>query len=202
MLTIGEKIKYFRKQRGITQAQLADLSGIHPVSIRKYETNKMQPQTAQIERIASALGVNAGAIDGMNASNIRLNSQGDLMGLLIAWHKSGILRLEGQRDETKKIIESTAHFSVNPILSPFIRLTWTDGENKKVIHTDDLCLELSSRSMLETLLRWEYIYNGYVTLIEKYKDTDSEANQNALAELASDLELIEMEMQASQILLR
>jgi len=202
MLTIGEKIKYFRKQRGITQAQLAELSGIHPVSIRKYETNKMQPQTAQIERIASALGVNAGAIDGMNASNIRLNSQGDLMGLLIAWHKSGILCLEGQRDETKKIIESTAHFSVNPILSPFIRLTCSEGENKKAIHPDDLCLELSSRSMLETLLRWEYIYNGYVTLIEKYKDTDSEANQNALAELASDLELIEMEMQASQILLR
>ena len=37
---------------------------------------------------------------------------------------------------------------------------------------------------------------------EKYKDTDSEATKNALAELASDLELIEMEMQASQILLR
>ena len=202
MLTIGEKIKYFRKQRGITQAQLAELSGIHPVSIRKYETNKMQPQTAQIERIASALGVNAGAIDGMNAANIRLDSQGDLMGLLIAWHKSGILRIEGQRDETKKIIESSAHFSVNPILSPFIRLTWSEGKNKKVIHTDDLCLELNSRSMLETLLRWEYIYNGYVTLIEKYKDTDSEANQKALAELASDLELIEMEMQSSQILLR
>lgn len=56
--------------------------------------------------------------------------------------------------------------------------------------------------MLETLLRWEYIYNGYVTMIEKYKDADSEATQNALAELASDLELIEMEMQASPILLR
>ena len=202
MLTIGEKIKYFRKKRGITQAQLADLSGIHPVSIRKYETNKMQPQTAQIERIAAALGVNAGAIDGMNAANIRLDSQGDLMGLLISWHKSGILCLEGQRDEANKIIESTAHFSVNPILSPFIRLTWSEGENKKALYLDDLCLELSSRSMLETLLRWEYIYNGYVTMSEKYKDTDSEANQNALAELASDLELIEMEMQASQILLR
>ena len=202
MLTIGEKIKYFRKRRGITQAQLANLSGIHPVSIRKYETNKMQPQTAQIERISSALGVNAAAIDGINASNIRLDSQGDLMGLLISWHKSGILRLEGQRDETKKIIESTAHFSANPILAPFFSLTWSEGENKKAIHPDDLCIELSSRSMLDTLLNWEYIYNGYVTLIEKYKDTDSEANQNALAELASDLELIEMEMQASQILLR
>ena len=52
MLTVGDKIKYFRKQRGMTQAQLAELTGIHPVSIRKYEINKMQPQSQQIERIA------------------------------------------------------------------------------------------------------------------------------------------------------
>ena len=44
-MTIGEKIKYFRSRIGITQAKLAELSGIHPVSIRKYETNKkMQKQ--------------------------------------------------------------------------------------------------------------------------------------------------------------
>ena len=30
MLTVGDKIKYFRKQRGMTQAQLAELTGIHP----------------------------------------------------------------------------------------------------------------------------------------------------------------------------
>ena len=55
MLTIGDRIKYFRKRRGLTQAQLAECTGIHPVSIRKYETNKMQPQLSQIEKIADAL---------------------------------------------------------------------------------------------------------------------------------------------------
>ena len=39
-MTIGEKIKYFRKRIGITQAKLAELSGIHPVSIRKYEIRR------------------------------------------------------------------------------------------------------------------------------------------------------------------
>ena len=33
-MTIGEKIKYCRKQIGITQDKLAELTGIHPVSIR------------------------------------------------------------------------------------------------------------------------------------------------------------------------
>ena len=55
-MTIGEKIKYCRKQIGITQDKLAELTGIHPVSIRKYETNKMQPQPPQLEKIAAALG--------------------------------------------------------------------------------------------------------------------------------------------------
>ena len=53
-MTIGEKIRYYRKQLGITQGKLAELTGIHPVSIRKYEINKMQPQPQQIERIAAA----------------------------------------------------------------------------------------------------------------------------------------------------
>ena len=61
-MTIGEKIKYFRTRIGITQAKLAELSGLHPVSIRKYETNKMVPQAPQIDRIAEALGISSFAI--------------------------------------------------------------------------------------------------------------------------------------------
>ena len=70
-MTIGEKIKYFRSRIGITQAKLAELSGIHPVSIRKYETNKMTPQTEQIDKIAEALGVSSFAITGFE-NNIRI----------------------------------------------------------------------------------------------------------------------------------
>ena len=43
-MTIGKKIKYLREHRGMTQAELAEATGIHPVSIRKYETDKMTPQ--------------------------------------------------------------------------------------------------------------------------------------------------------------
>ena len=63
-MTIGERIKFFRKSRGITQSQLAKLSGVHPVSVRKYETNKMVPQPEQIRRIADALAVSYYAIAG------------------------------------------------------------------------------------------------------------------------------------------
>ena len=114
MLTIGEKIKYFRTQRGLTQAQLAEYSGLHPVSVRKYETNKMQPQLPQIERIASALGVSVGAIAGTDTASIRYETEGDLMGLLISWYKAGILCIEGKRGENNVIDVDTAQLKFAP----------------------------------------------------------------------------------------
>ena len=46
----------------MTQSQLAERTGIHPVSIRKYETNKTIPQPEQIRRIADVLCVSYTAI--------------------------------------------------------------------------------------------------------------------------------------------
>ena len=59
MTYVGDKIKEYRKKRGITQAKLAELTGIHPVSIRKYEAGMMEPRFPQLQRIADALEINA-----------------------------------------------------------------------------------------------------------------------------------------------
>ena len=99
MKTIGERIKYFRKKRKMTQEQLAELTGIHPVSIRKYETNKMQPQIEQIERIASTLQVNANAIIGYNGAPTRVDTVGDLMGLLMTLYRAHVLLIVSDHDE-------------------------------------------------------------------------------------------------------
>lgn len=56
-MTIGDKIKYHRKSQNLTQDKLAELANLHPVSIRKYETNKMKPKIEQLFRIAIALDV-------------------------------------------------------------------------------------------------------------------------------------------------
>lgn len=47
-MAAGEKIKRYRKSLGITRNELAERSGIHPVTIRKYETNKLVPKIEQI----------------------------------------------------------------------------------------------------------------------------------------------------------
>ena len=56
-MTISEKIKAIRKERGLTQKQFGDLCGIHEVQIRKYERGEVTPKMENIKKIADGLGV-------------------------------------------------------------------------------------------------------------------------------------------------
>lgn len=56
-MTIGENIKHFRKEKGLTQKQLGELCGIAEPNIRKYELGKQNPKRETIEKIAEALKV-------------------------------------------------------------------------------------------------------------------------------------------------
>lgn len=57
-MTTGERIKFFRNERGLTQAQLAELSSISHSSIRAYEINARNPSSKAAEKIANVLGIN------------------------------------------------------------------------------------------------------------------------------------------------
>lgn len=197
MLTVGDKIKYFRKQRGMTQAQLAELTGIHPVSIRKYEINKMQPQSQQIERIAEALRVSSGALGDSHSDIIHMETKGDLMGLLMLWHKSGILSIEGERGEDNLLDAATVRFQPNTVFGTYLALCCNQAKKEEVIQLDNLSVVLQDKSILQNLLRWESLYNGYVLMSKKYGDSDSEPTLAALNDLRENLELIEMELQGN-----
>ncbi len=54
-MTIGENIRYFRKQSHLTQKQLADLCGIHELSIRGYEAGKYKPKSENLSKLSNAL---------------------------------------------------------------------------------------------------------------------------------------------------
>lgn len=58
-MTIGEKIRATRKEKGMTQKQLADICKMADSAIRKYESGQVKPKTEMIKRIASALDVPA-----------------------------------------------------------------------------------------------------------------------------------------------
>ncbi|MBC8597437.1 helix-turn-helix domain-containing protein [Qingrenia yutianensis] len=195
-MTIGEKIKYFRTRIGITQAKLAELSGIHPVSIRKYETNKMVPQSPQIDRIAEALGISSFAIAGFE-NNIRLETIGDFMGLLIMLIKTKIVVVNGERGADDIYKPETVSFEVNPLISQFFNANISEKE----FNAKDIMYHLKRKNLLQDLLSWEKINYGYEKCAAKYSDTPDKNTQAALEQLKNDKEAIEMELQRSGILL-
>ena len=56
-MAIGERIKYTRKRKGLTQAQLAEKLGLSTITIRQYESNKREPRHQVLKDIARALDV-------------------------------------------------------------------------------------------------------------------------------------------------
>lgn len=57
-MTVGEKIRTYRKMRGISQKMLGELAGgINEVTIRKYEAGDRNPKPEQLLKIADALGI-------------------------------------------------------------------------------------------------------------------------------------------------
>lgn len=56
-IRMGDTIKQLRTQKGWSQNDLAEKSGINVVQLRRYENNRAIPRDAQLERISNALGV-------------------------------------------------------------------------------------------------------------------------------------------------
>ena len=60
----GEKIRELRKERGLNQDQLAELSSLNRVTIAKYETGRVEPGAHALSRIADALEVSTDVLLG------------------------------------------------------------------------------------------------------------------------------------------
>ena len=56
-MNTGEKIKYFRLARNMTQEQLAQEAEISFSTLRKYEANERNPKYEQLLKIAAALEI-------------------------------------------------------------------------------------------------------------------------------------------------
>ena len=177
-MTIGEQIKYIRKRRGLTQGQLAEATGIHPVTIRKYETNKLQPKKEQIQKIADTLMVSPMVFGGLEANTIRIESVGDMLGLLILMYKSNVIIIS----------EDTSEIRLTPALKGHLVFMAT----KKNASISDGAIHLTDAQAERDFLTWAQLYDNHMKLQEKYgSDPDK---QTVLLEDEEQLRIIEMEL--------
>ena len=54
---VGQRIRNYRTQKGLSQEKLAELSGCHPTYIGQLERGEKNATLESIERIANALGI-------------------------------------------------------------------------------------------------------------------------------------------------
>jgi transcriptional regulator with XRE-family HTH domain len=73
-MILGQRIKFFREQLGLTQVQLAENAGISSKAIGRYELGKRTPPVDIANSIATALGISLNEL--LNPEAIRENPDG------------------------------------------------------------------------------------------------------------------------------
>ena len=187
-MTIGKKIKYIRGLYGWSSAKLAEESGIHPVSIRKYETDKMIPQQAQIDRIAYAFRLSPAVFSGVTDTRFDFQYSGDLLALLIMLYTSGGLIVSGEREANGALIPDSVKLSVNPLFNRFIQFSTSDS----LLKPSDISIEITDNDTLRSFSYWEYMYNKTDDYHEKYIDEESVESKSAYEEFLNDYEEVEI----------
>ena len=102
-MTIGDRIKKIREHFEITSNEFAELTGIHPVTIRKYETNKMQPSKEHIDKMCESLRLPRMIFEGIPEQYTDLHFRGDLYQVVLSLMASGILSLSTEFSENGNI---------------------------------------------------------------------------------------------------
>ncbi len=105
-MTTGEKIKYFRNMRGISQETLGQLSGINSATIKKYEYGIRNPKPDQLLKIANALGISINIFMDFDIETIS-----DVLSLLFKLDEQIDMKFEAEKDENGEFIPSTVKLS-------------------------------------------------------------------------------------------
>ena len=187
-MTIGEKIKYVRKLYHMSSAELAERAGIHPVSIRKYESNKMIPQSAQIERLAAAFHLSPAIFSGLTDMRFDFQYSGDCLGMLIMLYTSGALIINGERDEKSILKKETVKFTVSPLLQKFLQFS----EKGRTLSFEDVNILIKDNDTLDRFIFWEFMYNRRDELYDAYMEEETKENEEAYNQICNDYDEIEM----------
>lgn len=78
-MSVGQNIRKIRKEKGITQKKLSELTGIAEITIRQYEAGKYKPKVEQVEKLAKALDVTPFDIIGENIKPLSEYSTKELL---------------------------------------------------------------------------------------------------------------------------
>lgn len=104
--TIAEKMKLYRKLRGMTAEELSNSSGIDYSQIRRYEAGQRNPKFEQLQSIATALGVGV-----TEFIDFKMDIAGEIVSLLAKLDEQTCIQWSGKKDKNGDYIPSSIKIS-------------------------------------------------------------------------------------------
>lgn len=105
-ISIGEKIKTYRKLNNMTQEDLSKESDLYLSTIKKYETGERKPKPDQLQKIADALGVSVTVFLDFN-----INTISDVLSLIIKLDEQAPLKISSDTDKDGNYIPESIQIS-------------------------------------------------------------------------------------------
>ena len=127
------RIKHFRKLRGLSQDELAGLSGINVSMIKKYENGFRNPKPEAIEKIAKALGISIHTL-----MDFKIETVSDIISLLMKMDEQSCMEWTGKKDDDGSYIPSSVQLSfqdssVNEVLAKYMTIRdWAAKPEKEI----------------------------------------------------------------------
>lgn len=195
-MTIGDRIRYFRKQRGYSQLELAELTGLHHVTIRKYEANMRTPQADHLHKVADALDVNRSALIGIAENQFSMNSVGDLLRMIITLCQAKVLSFSGDRGEDGVLVPETVRITLSPMLSSYCSARIEQADISLEMPIGSIAFTLNISPFIPTLLHWETEYSQFRILQNMVYNRPSPDLLEELEECRTRKEILELELQS------
>ena len=157
-MTTGEKIKYFRNMRGISQETLGQLSGINSATIKKYEYGIRNPKPDQLLKIANALGISINIF-----MDFDIETVSDVLSLLFKLDDQIDMKFEADKDDE-------GDFKSFPC---FIKQFMIKLSFKNNLINKKLCTYMKALEIRENMLKAKDDYSE-----EEYPDSLQHINEN------------------------
>lgn len=157
-MTIGERIKKIRQEKGLSQKELGEKLGVSQQMIGQWETGKANPKIETKRKIADALNCQISDID----ESLFINRR-------IPYFANGLKELRIEHSLTQKELAKELHVNEQNIVD------WESGEREPYFHVIEKIADYFGTSLL-------YLYHGN----EKYKknidnkDVEAVAQENAI----------------------
>ncbi len=194
-MTIGNRVKYYRKKFNLTSKQLSEFTGIHDTNIRKIETNKIPLSEENAKKLAVTFGVSTLAITG-NISTFTLETVGDMLGIVIYLIKNNILFINGERNEDNLISVETAYIHFAPIFDTI----FSAKMHEQIGNLTEVMLQFKRQKYFEKLLEWEQFRYTLNELDKDDKPVNSEIEDIRL-KIQTAIEYLELDMQSINYIL-